>query len=639
MSYKDRSINKGIKDRYDLSKDNLYLIILFIFNLFINNNIQLKMMYFDDYFTWNAFCQSTGFFNYIFSTDGNKFRPIYYALQYGLFELLGENIMLYKHFNVIFLTIISFVIYNIAKQITKNKFISFMISNLFVLSRFSYYSISLVLGTLESLALLWAILALYFMWKYLIQEIDYKKNYYISILFCGLAMFTHERYMTLSMLGVFVILLKNILPKKIFIKENIKLIILTIIPLLVNILYKQIFIGGHILEGSGGVPIGNSFDIVQIIKFFISGCLYMLGVNAGPAYLNGINYKDVPLYIQLINLSSILCLLIILGIYIRRFIKSKYLNRRQELQVLLLFLGFIGILILSASVTIRVEMRWLYTPYVGFLILIGYVSGILIENNRIYAKKCYIIMIIFFILTISRELFYRENYSNLYYWKKQVLHNKLYEKTLESYGNNILDRQLILIGGEEAFPDSKYLEDIFKQFNNGKPLDIRFLKVDNIYQLNAQEIEESCIILKVQGDEISDITEVFNEIKKSSSIGKSIRDTILLDGWYSWEAEEQYIWTSKKASTYIKSGGNGRLYFEGSTAEFNVPNKIQILINDKYLKEIDIQSTNISFEVDIPKNEIMKITLELEKAKSPVSVGASQDQRELGLCVSNMWTE
>ena len=48
----------------------------------------------------------------------------------------------------------------------------------------------------------------------------------------------------------------------------------------------------------------------------------------------------------------------------------------------MLFIGFIALNIASSSVTIRVEMRWIYVSLAGALLFLSYIYGELTEGVK-----------------------------------------------------------------------------------------------------------------------------------------------------------------------------------------------------------------------------------------------------------------
>ncbi|MCX5657823.1 MAG: hypothetical protein NTZ48_06330, partial [Candidatus Omnitrophica bacterium] len=156
------------------------LILLFIINLQINGWIKLKALVRDDLASWMFFdLNRNNFFAFVFSTGANKLRPVFLAPLFILFKLIGINIWLFDIINLLLnfliVTVLFFIFYKICKSIV----VSGCLCIAFIVSRFAYYDISQVLGIMEAMGLLFAILVLYALWRYINTE--KLKYYWISL--------------------------------------------------------------------------------------------------------------------------------------------------------------------------------------------------------------------------------------------------------------------------------------------------------------------------------------------------------------------------------------------------------------------------------------------------------------------------
>ena len=99
-----------------------------------------------------------------------------------------------------------------------------------------------------------------------------------------------------------------------------------------------------------------------------------------------------------------------------------------------LFLTFIALCIGASSVTIRVEMRWIYVVYAAALVLLAYMTSVMG-----YAA---VLVPLYVALVFQPETFYRQNWDTLYLWPDQLRYNSLAEETIEKYGEDIFDKQV-----------------------------------------------------------------------------------------------------------------------------------------------------------------------------------------------------
>jgi hypothetical protein len=116
--------------------------------------------------------------------------------------------------------------------------------------------------------------------------------------------------------------------------------------------------------------IAKSFSFERVISFYIKAIFEVLGFSSGPRYLTGFEFVHwVPINqwpSSLLILTSVSLLLTGLSLnYLLSIINKNNLG---------LFLCFL-IMLLSASVTFRLEMRWLAPSYVLLLILFASHGG------------------------------------------------------------------------------------------------------------------------------------------------------------------------------------------------------------------------------------------------------------------------
>ena len=107
---------------------------------------------------------------------------------------------------------------------------------------------------------------------------------------------------------------------------------------------------------------------------------YLFGINAGPEHLNGQNFREAPMGIMiLIGVADFMLLLLVVAFLLKLIQLRK--NCVRYLQTAFLFVAFIGACIVCSSVTIRVEMRWVYVSYGAALLFLSWMYGVLIDGE------------------------------------------------------------------------------------------------------------------------------------------------------------------------------------------------------------------------------------------------------------------
>lgn len=472
----------------------LSILGLFIVNLWLNWPIRLKSLAFgDDLISWDFFnINRNNFFEYIFSTGANKFRPVFLVVFFGLFKIFGTNIGLFGVFNILFSFLIGVILFLMFHKISKSIIVSFCLAAAFILSRFAYYDITQALGVMEAMALLFSVLLFYLLWQYLNTE--KLKYYWISLIVFTMLIFTHERFITI--LGVYFVLFLIFGLKR----KNVLLYIYSTLPVILSFVLKIFVLQIRPLDGTGGTDILQTFNIGGFFQNFFSAWLYIFGVNAGPTYLNGISSEGVSLYINNLILIGNICLFLIVIILGISVLKSKKMLFKEYFRNFILFITFIFVTLLAGSVTFRLEMRWLYVPFVGLLFLLAYMSKVIIAK-RVFVLPFFLIFFIWFSVYTPREIFYRSYYKNIYYWGVQTFGNALYDATLGNYGSDFWNYKTYIICEDKTFfsilgyNNSKDINLFFRQFEN-KGNKANLYLVDKIPGTKIISNENKVLLLK-----------------------------------------------------------------------------------------------------------------------------------------------
>ena len=165
----------------------------------------------------------------------------------------------------------------------------------------------------------------------------------------------------------------------------------------------------------------------------------------------------------------------VLGLAVLIFLIGMIRDRGRVLahgRNLVLFLAFIALCIGSSSVTIRVEMRWVYVVYAAALLVLAYMTSLMGPAG--------FLAILYAALIFPAETYYREHWSNLYLWPDQMKYNSLAEETVEKYGDDIFDKQIYII--RDTYEISEFTAETFLKVydrdGKGKNTELRFIDSD-----------------------------------------------------------------------------------------------------------------------------------------------------------------
>ena len=494
------------------------------FAFYVNRHIHIKALYMDDLYLFSFF-REQDFFTFSFPIgEAVRFRPVYWALSYIEMVFVGNDPNRYWYFNVVLNGLLACFLCYFSWVVSKGKkIVSFSLGIIFLSAHFAYYQIAQALGILETLALGFSLITLYFLYLQLNEERHFVRNLVLSHLFFFLLVFTHERY--IALLPLFYVPLffrkggKNTVVKatstggnhaeteykgteqeksetrgneagKEKKKEGKNIVftscILFLLPLAQAYLFyaiRKFAIGSFIPKGTGGTEVTESFKLTDALQNAFAEVYYIFGFQKGPEYLNGIPWENVARNIRKLVYASIdvlgitvfLCLIFAL---IRIFKTDnsigknvindsiKNLRKEQKREKLarlrsfignnILFLLFIAMCIGSSSVTIRVEMRWVYVSFAASLLYFSYLLGV----SRLPLGTLFCLA--FICLRLPVERYYRSYFPQIYFWEDQDRMNSLAEETIEKYGREgVLGKQVYIL--ENKYKMSKFYGDTFFQ--------------------------------------------------------------------------------------------------------------------------------------------------------------------------------
>ena len=584
-----------IEEKYEYLKDVLLSILLIGIAFVINAGMSIRGLYQDDLFMWST-RRGVGFFKYVFPEQTRKFRPVYWIVAWIYQGILKNNISLIVPINIIIAAIIAIGVYFFAKSMAKSRGLAFTLASMFLISRFSYYNIGQFLGVMEAMALVFALLMLYFLYLY----INNGKNihFYYACGFYFLNCFTHERFMVLLPMLIFAAIVGK--------RRKILNALISIALFAMITLIRLFALKSFVPEGTGGSKVSETFNLADFFLSMRIEILYLLGINTGPEHLNGINFYNVNTVLKLVIITGILAAFA----FIIKFIYSIAVYRKKiELswkKNILLFTGFIIGSMVSSAVTIRVEMRWVYAPYLFMLLLFSYIYGVdkSIIVKRLKSKKikaslgklfhvsftAVVLLSVWAFCMIAADIYYRGYYDNIYIFIGQNRANSLADETYYKYGKDLSDKRIFIIKNDFKLSKFDSLE-FFRAYDQNIREDI--VTFIESYRSIGQ-IDDDMIVLSedLKNNSYQDVTDFLKNIKIENVYGH------YSDGW-----------TDEEAKLNVMSGENGEIHFEIMyPGELDGDEEIEIEVNGE--KETLYLISNITqYEIDTAPNSLTDIHL------------------------------
>ena len=535
------------------------LVLLLLFGLFINRHLSIRALYGDDLYLWSFYgCENFWSFTFPKVTKGN-FRPFYWAMSYLEFLLIGPHVHWYARFNVLLNVAISWVIYFCSRRLSRltrvphgmllGQGVGLLTGMLYLQSHFAAYQIAQVLGLLESLALLLALLTLWGLFDYM--EGRGTRAYLRACLCFFLVIFTHERYIALAPLFYLAVLTQYRTERRLcrrfapFRTSEVPRIFELLLPLVILAVFfgsRMVVAGEAIPVGTAGTKVQDTFSLTQALGFAFMQVAYIFGVNAGHAIFCGVSFADAARWVQILIFLSWLCLLLMLVLYVRMAWKRERITPRL-IGENLLFIGFIALCIGSSSITIRLETRWVYVSYTAALLYLSYMLGEIAKSGRMASeagrtvrtravavqrtsmasvsasgdhgerfgmKKCRTAMVLTFSLLFMAygavmtpvEHYDRQHYPNIFFFFDQDRVNSLADCTIDAIGaENFLGKKQVYIYYNYYEMSDFYAEYFYKPFDpekTGQGTEIHFINSPD--ELPADATVENSIVLMEHGN-------------------------------------------------------------------------------------------------------------------------------------------
>ena len=490
-----------------------YLVVfalLLMLCFYVNRDIVIKALYMDDLFHWSWF-RGLNIFEFAFKFYGvSRYRPVFDAIQYIFYIIIDTDPFRYAIINKVYNSIVALFIYHFIKKVDAGKIVALLLSSLYLIAHFAYYQIGQGIGSLETDALFFAIIILFYSLKLsgaivnrdefenikLPSKMDNIKNTIILFIMFFIVSFTHERFMGTAVPIVIAIFMSRDEEDMKITKRKIISLIVFVLEILLICFIRFLAIGKVMPAGTGGTYVEETFNILECIGYCFAQVACIFGINIGPDYLYGVDFMNLSgVKVKYLALVSIVFIVATIVVYIWKRIRHK--SRKNSLAGDLILLSFIAMCIGASSVTIRVEMRFIYVSFTAAIIYLAYMCGYIKESiNKNILKTIPVIMVaLVFITRIPIEFRYRTYFKNIHCYVDLNRVNSIYDNTIGKYGvDEILHKKKIYIIDNVYGMTDFYSEYFFKIYDK-ENIGNKIILVRDIAEVPASDIGEDTIIL------------------------------------------------------------------------------------------------------------------------------------------------
>ena len=426
-------------------EDIVRILLLGIWIVYVNRDIRVSGLYMDDLYNWSCYGEWS-FLEFVFPTGSSRFRPVFWFISWLELAVIGTHMEWIVPINLVIMLIIAVYCYCFMKRLAGSRHVAWILSLAIITSRFSYYSISQLLGTLESGAMLLAIMICARLYEYM--NGGNARRFMSALLLYFVICFTHERYMVLLPMLIYAAVMRRDSDGRERIAAG---AVSAAVFALVQVI-RYLAIGKFMPAGTGGTEVQDTFTLELAVNSFKDQIKYLLGINAGPEHLNGIPWEQTPQYIRLMVYAFIAFILLMVisctvGIVSGRPSQSRCI---RTLKNIIFFGGFMIGCMAASSVTIRVEMRWIYATWAFMCFLLAYLYGCVPSARNAVAAVWLTCAVL--VMTVC-DMYYRTGYYKIYLFTNQSRYNSLADETYGRYGDSLWGRSIYIIGNEYEMSD------------------------------------------------------------------------------------------------------------------------------------------------------------------------------------------
>lgn len=401
----------------------------------------------------------------------NRLRPLSDFAYWSAFRVVGFNFNAWLTLGLLIWSVTCAVFTTFIAKISKTWIVSLGLGLVLLTSRFAYYQVTNVTGLMENIATFELVVFVILLWCYF--RTGGSTRYFLASLFVLLCLvFTHERFQGLTLVLLVIALFH---PASQPVKLRIARALSSFVPVLLLTGAKLAVWTMPLFVGTGSSSeLGFSWGAMR--DHLIAAGLNLLGINWGPAYLVGQPFEAHPqwLHVMVVFHAVALALVGILatigfgGIPRERRFGQLFPNSAKSYVTPALLVLLLIALIVPVVVTIRIEQRWLLTPFIAVLLYVAQFPRVL-DRFRAPVKVMTNATVVLFIGTglIANTLYFREMGALFFFQHQRAA-------TVNTIvANSAVENNTLSVSEDCAAPTTTpYLDDLLFANNGGTRITI-----------------------------------------------------------------------------------------------------------------------------------------------------------------------
>jgi hypothetical protein len=234
------------------------------------------------------------------------------------------------------------------------------------------------------------------------------------LIWFALAVFTDERYVVVV---IFVLACIALYPGVVATSRRaLTLAGAAVAIVAANFLLKTFVLHSRFFTGTAGQQLG--FDPKSIATYLATGFMNVLGFNIGPIYLAGRDAFEGPVGVFFGLVFSAGAVIVAIAYFRLPRAGERVKHWRPVVLAAALFLP----LLLSASVAVRQDPRWLYAPFAVFLLALSGAAGSVERGKRANA-----VAVTMLAACLLATVYYRSSIGSIYFFYSMTLAHSVRE--------------------------------------------------------------------------------------------------------------------------------------------------------------------------------------------------------------------
>ncbi len=401
----------------------------------------------------------------------NRLRPLSDFAYWSAFRVVGFNFNAWLTLGLLVWSVTCAVFTTFIAKMSKSWILSIGLGLLLLSSRFAFYQVTNVTGLMENIAALELVVFVILLWSYF-RTGGSNRYFWGSLVVLLCLVFTHERFQGLTLVLLVISLFH---PAGQPVKLRIARALSSLVPGLLLTGAKLAVWTMPLFVGTGSSSeLGFSWE--GMWDHLIAAGLNLVGVNWGPAYLVGQPFEAHPQWLQVIvgvhavalALVGILVTMGLGGIPRERRFGQLFPNSAKSFVTPALLVLLLIALIVPVVVTIRIEQRWLLTPFIVVLLYVAQFPRVL-DRFRAPVKVMTNAAVVLFIGTglIANALYFQEMKALFF-----IGHQSL-ASVNTMVANSAVENNTLSVSEDCAAPTTTpYLDDLLFANNGGKRITI-----------------------------------------------------------------------------------------------------------------------------------------------------------------------